>query len=232
MAAIPAATFDSDEVALRIWFDDGTNGVQQLSPDHPLTSAPYAFRSAKADFAATAAPGAGALIGEIRIWAGSISAIPSGWLHCDGSEKGRAVYAKLFAVVGEIYGPGNGTTTFNLPDLRDRSPMGATQDDAGVPKTNVTGALTQTGGAGSHTLTVAQIPSHTHTLRAQSGTANNCDPVGNVLADFCAFGAGPFHTSAANSNMDSSSITNTGGGQAHPILDPYLAITFIIYAGQ
>jgi hypothetical protein len=68
--------------------------------------------------------GPGPLVGEVRMWAGDPTLLPPGWLLCDGSEVSRTGYAELFAVIGITYGEGDGATTFNLPDCRNRSPRG------------------------------------------------------------------------------------------------------------
>ena len=88
-------------------------------------------------------------------WGGSIANIPSDYLFCDGSAVSRTTYSALFAVISTIHGVGDGSTTFNLPDRRNATSIGAQQDDSGVPKTNVTGSLTQSGDG--------LIPAHLHT---------------------------------------------------------------------
>jgi microcystin-dependent protein len=148
--------------------------------------------------------------GEVRIWGGAIADIPNEWFFCDGSEVSRTKYPQLFAAIGTIYGAGNGSTTFNLPDFRNRSPIGATQDDAGVPKTNVSGSLMQFGGEAAHTLTVAEMPAHSH-----SGAAS--------VSSNAETGGPP--------NVGTTSTTSTGttgGGGSHNNLHPYFASTFII----
>jgi len=90
--------------------------------------------------------------GAVIAFAGSSA--PAGWLICDGSAVSRTTYADLFAVVGEQHGAGDGTTTFNLPDLRDRSPIGV----------SATHPLADTGGADSVTLTTTELPAHAHTI--------------------------------------------------------------------
>ena len=85
--------------------------------------------------------------GVVYEWGGAIADIPSGYLFCNGAAVSRSTYAVLFAAIGTIHGIGDGSTTFNLPDHRDASVMGAKEDDSGVPKTNVTGSLTASGGA-------------------------------------------------------------------------------------
>ena len=84
--------------------------------------------------------------GKIEMWGGSISNIPSGYLLCDGAEISRETYADLFSAIGTIHGEGDGSITFNLPNLRDKFVIGAKQDDSGKPKTNLEGSLKQSGG--------------------------------------------------------------------------------------
>ena len=79
MVAIPASVFDDGNLVLRIWFDDGTNGVEQLNPDHVLGSVPYAYRAATVD--ACSLPS-----GVIVMWSGTIATIPEGWALCDGND--------------------------------------------------------------------------------------------------------------------------------------------------
>lgn len=90
--------------------------------------------------------------GSVITFAGSTS--PTGWLLCDGTAVDRTTYASLFAVVGTTYGAGNGTTTFNIPNLQDRFAIG----------TSGTRALGTTGGASTYTLTVSNIPQHSHSI--------------------------------------------------------------------
>jgi microcystin-dependent protein len=91
-------------------------------------------------------------IGAIYLFAGS--AAPSGFLMCDGSDVSRTTYADLFSVIGSAFGTGDGSTTFNLPNLSGRVPVGST---SGM-------AFASTGGEESHTLTSSEIPEHTHTI--------------------------------------------------------------------
>lgn len=105
-------------------------------------------------------------VGAILMW-GTASA-PTGWLLCDGTAVSRTTYADLFAVLGTTYGAGNGTTTFNLPNLKGRVVVGK---DAAQTEFDTLG---ETGGAKTHTLSTAELPSHTHTINhghsASSGT--------------------------------------------------------------
>lgn len=112
-------------------------------------------------------------IGCVYQWAGTIVTIPSGFLLCNGASILRASYPNLFTAIGTVYGSVDGTH-FNLPDLRDRIIVGAKQDDAGVPKTNVTGSLQANGGSvtlthangavtrGTSGVTVSNHGNHTH----------------------------------------------------------------------
>lgn len=144
-----------------------------------------------------------AQIGEIIAFAGSTA--PNGWLLCDGSAVSRSTYSELFAVIGTTYGSGDGSTTFNLPDLRDRFPVGAGN----------TYSLNSKGGEATHTLTIDEMPSHTHNGMYSSGTGTNAGIAGV----------------ATNHWYSSGYLENTGGGQAHENRPPYIGVNFIIYAG-
>ena len=99
--------------------------------------------------------------GVISQYAGTTA--PDGYLLCQGQEVSRVDYADLFAVIGITYGSGDGSTTFNLPDLRQRVPVG-------LNSTGTFNALNNTGGSETHTITNAQLPSHTHSFSATSSS--------------------------------------------------------------
>lgn len=103
--------------------------------------------------------------GLVSMFAGSTA--PTGWLICDGTAISRSTYAELFAAIGVTYGAGNGSTTFNLPNLKGRVPVGR---DAAQTEFD---ALGETGGASSHTLSSAEMPSHTHTQNAHTHTQDS-----------------------------------------------------------
>lgn len=179
------------------------------------------------------------LAGTVLMWAGEIANIPSGYLFCNGSAVSRTTYSSLFSAIGTVHGVGDGSTTFNLPDLRDQSIVGAKEDDSNVPKTNVTGSLTQTGGSstadlahthttGDHTLTVDEIPSHTHDIEIFNS--------GSGGGDLTVEGSG-----TDNNDTLSAGALATGGGNAHnhgatgsslssttSIMNPYYALTYMI----
>jgi len=219
--------------------------------------------------------------GVIVPFAGSSS--PAGWLFCSGQAVSRTTYAALFTAIGTVYGVGDGSTTFNLPDLRGRVIAG--EDDMGGTaaarlNVNLTGntslgsavvtALSSTaglavgmgawgstlpagvtiasidsgsqvtlstgtgvtagasvairfgvvdgqtlgaaGGSQTHTLTTPQIPAHTHTVQAQGASSVN---------------AGSFNT-AMNTGATTLTSSSTGGGQAHPNVQPTMILNYII----
>jgi microcystin-dependent protein len=85
-------------------------------------------------------------VGSIMEWAGTIATLPEGWKHCDGSAISRTLFDDLFTAIGTQYGAGDGSTTYNIPEARDRFVVGAKQDNSGAAMTNLTGALTKSGG--------------------------------------------------------------------------------------
>lgn len=94
--------------------------------------------------------------GSVILYAGSSA--PSGWLFCDGSAVSRTTYAALFAAIGTTFGAGDGSTTFNLPDTRGKTPIGAGAGTGLTPRT-----LGQNGGEEKHQLTVDELAKHIHT---------------------------------------------------------------------
>lgn len=119
-----------------------------------------------------AGAGSSHLPGMLIIYAGSSA--PTGWLFCDGSPVSRTTYASLFSAIGTTYGAGDGSTTFNVPDLRGRVVAGVDNmggSDAGrLDWANTLGTF---GGAQTHTLTTAEMPSHTHIQDSHNHTQNS-----------------------------------------------------------
>lgn len=99
-------------------------------------------------------------VGIVQVW--GLEKIPEGYLKADGREVSRATYSKLFAIIGTHYGAGDGSTTFNLPDLTGKAAVGLNIND------NDFSNLGKTGGTKTETLSVDQMPSHTHIQNAHT----------------------------------------------------------------
>jgi len=156
--------------------------------------------------------------GSILSFAGTT--IPDGYLECSGAAVSRLTYAPLFAAIGEIWGAGDGVTTFNLPNLRGRVPMGA--NGAVVPGAlGIGDAVGDIGGASTITLSLAEAPPHSH--RPAVGSGGRGFVVNNVST-------GPFLSLASggtNTNYQSSTDVQ-GGGAAHINIQPSAIILMII----
>jgi microcystin-dependent protein len=145
---------------------------------------------------------------------------PTGWLFCYGQAVSRTTYASLFTAISTTYGAGDGSTTFNLPDLRGRVVAGH-DNMGGVSGNRLTGVggslngdtLGATGGTETHTLITAEMPSHTHAL-ANGGQIQST-------------GGGPAYGSAAV-GLSATDIANTGGGGAHNNVQPTIILNYII----
>ncbi|KPF81965.1 hypothetical protein IP70_22505 [alpha proteobacterium AAP38] len=163
-------------------------------------------------------------IGEIRLFAGFYA--PVGWHDCDGTLLKINDYQALYALLGTRYG-GDGVTTFGIPDLRGRLPIGyGSSGGAGIS----TYTLGQPGGVTTVTLTEAQMPLHTHPEMATTNPATSSTPIGNVLADpsdsFNLYT--PANATNVTVTMAAGVIQPTGGGQAHLNMMPSMVLRYII----
>jgi microcystin-dependent protein len=148
--------------------------------------------------------------GTIMGWAAA--APPTDWLACDGSGKSTTTYAALYAVIGFAYG-GSGST-FNLPDLRGRVPVG---EDAGAGRLTANNVRGNASGAEMHTVSEAQMPNHSHVISLAANWYVYRNGIGN--------GAFP----AFNGINVVNPVTDArGSGQAHPNMQPYQIINWII----
>lgn len=176
--------------------------------------------------------------GVIFDFAGPEANVPPGYLPCYGQAVSRTTYAGLFAAIGTTYGAGDGSTTFNLPDARGRAVAG--KDDMGGAAANrltasggVTGStLGAVGGAETHTLTVAQMPQHSHAVTDPGHSHAASFRLGTAAGGLSyAYGGTTDNASQAvtvNGNTTGISIQNNGSGQAHPNVQPTLVLNKII----
>lgn len=194
-------------------------------------------------------------VGSINAW--STNTAPTGWQLCDGTAVSRTTYAALFAVIGETYGAGDGSTTFNLPNLKGRAIVGRDSSQTEFD------TLAETGGAKTVTLSSSEIPSHTHTITHDHGThshsaslvidsagshnhtltvtsggltaASGTAAVGITNESLNTTGTAGTHSHSSTLTIAAStSITftgnsgPTGGGGAHNNLQPYIVLNYII----
>ena len=161
-------------------------------------------------------------IGEIKMFGGNFA--PRGWALCDGQLLSISQNSALFSILGTTYG-GDGRTNFALPDLRGRVPIHAGTGPGLSPK-----HLGQKGGTETVVLALVQMPAHNHTvqLKADSMVATSHRPQDGLPARNAA--GTPQYGENANSTLNNTavSIGNAGGGQAHPNMQPYGTVNYII----
>lgn len=165
-------------------------------------------------------------IGEIRLFTGNFA--PQNWAFCDGSLMNIAYHEAIYTILGTTYG-GDGYTTFALPDLRGRIPIGTGQGP-GLPNIS----LGQVGGTEMHTLSPAEMPAHNHYASATinvptySESGNKSVPSGSILAA----NAGAYTTEAADGMLAVTSskinLSMVGNGTPIDIRNPSLALNYII----
>ena len=185
----------------------------------------------------------GTPVGGMMMWAAATA--PTGWLICDGTPVSRTTYAALFAVINTTYGAGDGSTTFTLPNLKNKFPLGA-------------GTKVLTASGGDTTITANQMPIHNHTINdpghTHTGTTNNTGLTGTFFPSASVGGGLTFvpagtpatgtinpatgtthsHSFTTNIGYTGLSINNAGGngsGSTDEFYPPYLAINYIIFAG-
>lgn len=156
-------------------------------------------------------------VGTVNAYAGATA--PNGWLLCNGAAVSRVTYAALFAVIGTTYGSGDGSTTFNVPNLTNRVPVGS----------GGTYAAAATGGAATVTLSESQIPAHTHgsvgdhthSIPRASGTQAVATGTGTTVAN---------QTAGTTGGSGGHTHASVGGNAAHENMPPYLALPYIVRA--
>lgn len=157
-------------------------------------------------------------VGEIRMFAGNFA--PVGWMFCEGQALAISENDTLFQLIGTTYG-GDGQTTFNLPDLRGRLPV-----HQGTSSSGTTYQMGQTGGAEEVTLTVQQIPIHTHPMVVLDHVGNQINPGGSLPGH--SFNVTPYINATPAGSFNVAAISPAGGSQPHTNFQPYLCIDFII----
>ena len=151
--------------------------------------------------------------GCVQAFAGNT--VPDGWLLCDGSAVSRTDYAELYSVIGDTYGAGDDSTTFNLPNMSGRVAIGSgTGTDANI--TSKTFAVGSTGGEYTHKLTTNEMPAHNHTF-----------PYHGTAAGTNQYPCGISGTSAISGDF-TMGMNNTGGDAYHNNIQPYTVLQYII----
>jgi microcystin-dependent protein len=150
-------------------------------------------------------------LSEIRIM--SFGYAPRGWAMCNGQFLPINQNQALFSLLGTTFG-GNGQTTFALPDLRGNVPIHVGQGFV----------LGQKGGQQAHTLTISELPTHTHIAQASNNNGDNVIPTDNVFGIV----AGLYGPPTSLTSLSPATITNVGGSQAHLNMQPFLVLNFCI----
>jgi microcystin-dependent protein len=159
-------------------------------------------------------------LGEIRMFGGNFA--PRGWAFCNGQIMPISQNTALFSLLGTTYG-GNGTSTFALPNLQSR-----------VPVHWGTGAglsfyvIGQQAGQENVTLLQSQMPAHTHLLNAVTSGGNQASPTGNLPAVESTGTSLNYSSDPANTTMNPAAVANAGQSLPVPVVQPYLAVSFII----
>lgn len=194
------------------------NGVVPVAEDFMAN-----FNALKIAYDALENTGAVTPAGIVKGFAGTV--VPTGWLNCDGAAVSRSGYSGLFAAIGTAWGVGDGSTTFNVPDLRGRTLIGA-----GVGTGLSARTLATLLGEERHALSVAELAAHSHGVNdpqhAHNVTAGG--PTAGGSLDFL-FGSGGHSGFAPSEGAPTNiSIQSAGSGTAHNIMQPSAVIQWVI----
>ncbi len=152
-------------------------------------------------------------VGEIRMFGGNFA--PAGWMFCAGQPLSISENETLYNLIGTTYG-GDGQSTFSLPDLRGRLPI---HQGGGF-------SLAQNGGTEDVTLSLAQLPAHTHAVMASSNPGDSTQPQNNVPATNSSVQI--YRAQPPVVPMNAQAVGPAGGSQSHSNIQPYLCVNFII----
>jgi microcystin-dependent protein len=153
-------------------------------------------------------------VGEIRMFAGNFA--PAGWAFCEGELLPISEYETLFNLIGTTYG-GDGESNFAMPDLRGRIPVH--QGNSFI--------LAESAGVEEVTLTVSQLPVHTHAWQTvTSARGDQTSPAGTLPAQ--SYNVTPYINDAPTANFNPGAVSTVGGSQPHTNFQPYLCVSFII----
>lgn len=154
-------------------------------------------------------------VGEIRMFGGNFA--PVGWAFCDGQPVAIAENDTLFNLIGTTYG-GDGQTTFNLPDLRGRAPL----------HMNSNFIIGEAAGTETVTVTIQQLPLHSHLFLASDSQGASADPTGQTIAK-TATGSDVYVAIQDDiSLMPGGTLSLSGGSQPHENMQPFLVVSYII----
>ena len=186
-------------------------------------------------------------VGSMQAFAGSSA--PTGWLLCNGTTASRTTYSNLYSVIGTTYGVGDGSTTFGLPDMRGRVPMGAGTGN----QLNASGSGAITGGTGmtartagafggeeTHLLTTAETPAHTHTFSGNTGTELGYPSYGvsylingrdrSIASSGAGWGLWATPDGYSHYHSFSGNTGSIGSGNRSSVVSPFVVLNYIIKA--
>lgn len=168
-------------------------------------------------------------VGIVKIFCGTFA--PQGWVFCNGALLEIAQYEVLYSLIGTTYG-GDGVTTFGVPDLRSRIAVGGGQGAA--PATQTIG-LGELGGEEQHTLKMAEMPAHSHTVLVSAANSTQNTAVGNAtMATPGSTASGSFvaingyNNTAPDIALNSATVTAAGSSLPHNNMQPFLAVNYVI----